>query len=364
LLMDLSGRPISVTLDNGVQSTNANGFASGCTYCIADNGNTGNRAIYVADEWKVTDRLKLDAGARFEYQDTSFAFQSPSTGFVGNNPLAAYNYGVETANGPQVKYAETWTLPSFTVGGIYKLAQDASVFARINEGGQFPFFDQIRGSDPGLPPPVTKIAQAELGFKTVGTLYSAFVNLFADRFTNLFQQTRTFAGVPTNSVGGSRTYGLEYEFSLRPLRGMQISLSGNAQHARYQNFDDAQDPGINGKMVEYQPASQWRLTPSYVIPLGDNSLKLYGSYSFHSPHWDDQQNTDRLPSYYTIDAGAFFLLGEKFEFRLSGANLTNQIGLTCGAAGRSVALPGFQPYATTVRSLFGRNIEFSARMRF
>jgi len=365
LLADLSGRPIQVTLDNGVQSTSSSGFASSCTFCIAENGDTSNRAIYASDEWKLSEELRLDAGVRYEHQKMSLAYQSPSSAaFVGSNPLAAYNYGVSQANGPVISYNDDWNLTSFTAGGIYKLAKDTSVFARFNSGGQFPFFDQVRGSIVSAPPPVTKIKQFELGLKTVNPLYTAFVNMFANQFTNQFQGESTFAGLPINTVGGSKTYGVEYEFAVRPFKNFQLAWSGDVQHARYQDYDNSINPGINGYMVQRQPASQWRLTPSYFIPLGANSLKLYGTYSFINARYDDQQNQEYLPSYHTLDAGALLEVGEKLEFRLSGNNLTNELGLTEGSAGRVVSTAGSIPYASIGRPLFGRTVELSVKYRF
>ncbi|HEY8024831.1 MAG TPA: TonB-dependent receptor [Burkholderiaceae bacterium] len=353
LLIDLSGRPIQVTLNNGVQATNASGFTSGCGFCIAENGNTGNRAIYVADEWKLNEALRLDAGVRYEHQQMSLAFQSPST-----------VNGVSQPNGPVISYNDDWNLTSFTAGGIYKLAKDMSVFARFNSGGQFPFFDQVRGSSTTNPPPETKIKQFELGFKNVNSFYTAFVNLFANQFTNQFLGLSNANGQPFNTVGGSKTYGVEYEFAIRPIKDLQIAWSGDMQHARYQDYNDSLNPGINGFMVQRQPASQWRLTPSYFIPLGSNSLKLYSTYSFINARYDDQQNQQYLPSYHTLDAGALLEVGEKLEFRLSGNNLTNELGLTEGSAGRVVSTPGSIPYASIGRPLFGRTVELSVKYRF
>ncbi len=365
LLTDLSGRPIQVALNNGVQATSPYGFASGCTFCIAENGNTSNRAVYIADDWKVADNLHLDAGLRYENQQMSLAYQSPNTvALAGSNPLALYNYGVSQANGPVISYDDSWNLTSFTAGAIYKLDKDMSVFARYNEGGQFPFFDQVRGSIVSDPPPVTKIKQLELGFKNVNSFYTAFIDLFANQFQNQFQGESTFAGLPINTIGGSKTYGIEYEFAIRPIKNLQIALSGDAQHARYQDYDDGVSPGINGEMVQRQPASQWRLTPSYFIPMGDYSLKLYGTYSFVNARYDDQENTEYLPSYHTLDAGALLEAGPKLEFRLSGTNLTNELGLTEGSAGRVVTTAGSIAYATIGRPLFGRAIELSVLYRF
>jgi len=364
ILMDLNGKPIQVTLDNGALATDKQGFARGCGFCIAENGSATNRALYLADEWKLSEALKLDAGVRYESQKMSLSYQTPSSVNVGSNALAAYSYGISQASGPVIAYNPSWHLPSFTLGGIYKLQKDMSVYARFNSGGQFPFFDQVRGSTVSNPPPVTKIKQVELGFKTAGSLYSASVALFANRFANQFIGTSTAGGLPVNTTGGSQTYGVEYELAVRPVKNLQISLSGDAQHAKYQDYDDALSPGINGMVVQRQPASQWRLTPSYVIPFGDNSLRLYGTYSHINARFSDQQNQEFLPSYNTLDAGALLAVGEKLEFRLSGSNLTNELGLTEGSAGRGVAVQGSVQYATMARPLFGRAVELSMTYHF
>jgi outer membrane receptor protein involved in Fe transport len=364
ILMDLNGRPIQVTLDNGVKASNNRGFYDACGFCIAENGDTSNRAAYVADEWKVNDALTLDAGARYENQNMSLSFQSPSSTFIGNDPLAAYNYNVAQPTGPVLSYNPSWNLASFTVGGTYKLQKDMSVYVRANSGGQFPFFDQVRGSIQSDPPPVTKIKQLEVGFKAVGQLYSAFIGLFANKFDNQFLSVSNNNGVPSNSVGGSKTYGVEYELAVRPLPGFQVSFNGNAQHARYQDYNDAVNPGINGKMVQRQPASQWRLSPSYTIPIGDNELKVYGTYTHVNARYSDPANNEYLPSYHTVDAGVLYSVGDKLEFRLSGTNLTNEFGLTEGSAGRAVAGSVGVPYATIARPLFGRSVQLSALYRF
>ena len=152
--------------------------------------------------------------------------------------------------------------------------------------------------------------------------------------------------------------------AVRPLEGLQVTLSGDAQHAKYEKYDDALSPGINGMSVQRQPSSQWRLTPSYDLPIGDNNLKLYTTYSHINARYDDQQNTEFLPSYNTLDAGVLLSVGEKLEFRLSGSNLTNELGLTEGASGRVVAVAGSVPYAAIARPLFGRAVEFSMAYHF
>ncbi len=211
---------------------------------------------------------------------------------------------------------------------------------------------------------MTKIKQFEVGFKTAGPRYNATVGLFANRLSDQFLGQSSAAGLPINTVGGSKTYGIEYEVLVRPFQYAELLMTGNAQHARYEGYDDKASPGINGRIVQRQPSGQFRLTPSYRVPLGDNTLKLYATYSKVNGRYSDQQNTQYLPSYKTLDAGALLLLGDKLELRLSATNLTNELGLTEGSASRGVVVPGGVPFVSIDRPLFGREVQLSLAYRF
>ena len=365
LLMDMQRRPIIVTLDNGVHASDAQGFISACTFCIAERGSTRNAALYVADEWHPAPRWTLDAGARQEWQGMNLSYRAPqAVALAGSDPLAAYNYNVTRAGDSALQYRPSWAMPSLTMGALYKLHDDASLYLRLSKGGQFPFFDQVRGSIADNPPPLTKINQAELGYKLAAPRYSAYVALYANTFADQFQSTDTFAGVPVNTVGGSRTYGVEYELALRPGANFQLALRGHAQRARYRDYDDAISPGINGRMVQRQPPSQWRIAPSYRIPLGANTLRLYASYTRVHARYDDQQNTDWLPGYGLVDGGSLLTLGKQLELRLSATNLTRQVGLTSGNAGRALPVAGALPFAAIATPQFDRAVEFALLYRF
>eukprot|EP01034_Spumella_vulgaris_P039194 gene39194-48409_t len=168
------------------------------------------------------------------------------------------------------------TASSFTIGGNYKLSKDASVFARANTGHTFITFDDLRNAgsqknvdDRGILP-TPKIKQLEIGFKTVGELYSAYINAFHTEFDGIAFQQILSNGSILNSTSGSKGNGLEWEVSLRPVRNLTLTLTGDYQKSEYKD-----NPATEGKTVQRQPKLQFRFTPTYKIPLGDdNSVKL------------------------------------------------------------------------------------------
>lgn len=250
---------------------------------------------------------------------------------------------------------------SYTVGGNVKLARDFSIFARANSGHGLPTFEDLRNNgtqanvdDTTLLPQVD-VQQYELGLKTVGTTYSAYVTFFHNDFKGVPYQQFLANGTHINSVGGSKANGIEFEVAVRPMPNLQIALTGDYQDSQYKDF------GVNsGNRVQRQPQLQYRLTPTYRIPMGDNAVKLYATYTSIGERFSDVENQQVLPAYRTFDAGIMATLGEKIELRVSGTNLTNQLGLTEGNA-RIVGSGGGTVFA---RPIFGRAVEASVMYRF
>jgi outer membrane receptor protein involved in Fe transport len=359
-------RPINVQLDNGVSvskngyvpppfSFNLNGSYSGTT-----------TALYLANEWKATDQLRVDGGVRYEMQRVTGTIENVANGDLDADPLTLYNNNYSYFDGTSRQLVPGGTSKlnrtSFTAGANYNFTPTFSAFVRANKGYRMPDFDVLRGRGANeVKPPVESITQAEVGLKTVTPLYSAFLTLYQNRLTNSQTQQFTNAG---NQVlrPNSKATGLEFEMSLRPLQGFEIAATGNLQDAKYNNFRTATDD-FSGNTIERAPKVQFRLTPSYRVATPIGSLRLYGTLSHVGERFADQTNTLKLPKYQTVDAGAVLFLTNGLEFRVSGSNLTNKVGLTEG----NFRVPGAavgQDGVFLARPLFGRAFEVSVGAAF
>jgi iron complex outermembrane receptor protein len=193
----------------------------------------------------------------------------PDGADTDNNPLTVYNNGTSQPNGSYTGLSRSDSANSFTVGGLYKLTRDSSVFVRANQGHTFIYFDDLRNAGTQdvvndrnrVPNP--KVTQYEVGFKTATPLYSAYVNAFFTDFTGISFQQITTTDV-LYSVSGSKGKGVEFELALRPIAGLQLQLTGDWQDSEYKD-----NPTINGNAVQRQPKFQYRFSPSYRIPVGD-----------------------------------------------------------------------------------------------
>jgi iron complex outermembrane receptor protein len=350
---------LDVRLNNGVVVSNK-GTDGNVNYAPIASYDGDNTAVFIADEWRINDRIKVDAGMRHERQRLSGSVSNLTSADTDNNPLTVYNNGTSMPSGSYTALSRTDSANSFTVGGLYKLSRDASVFVRANQGHTFIYFDDMRnaGSQAVLNDrtrvPNPKVTQYEVGFKTATPLYSAYVNAFFTDFSGISFQQITTTDI-LYSISGSKGKGVEFELAVRPLKGLQLQLTGDWQDSTYKD-----NPDIAGKLVQRQPKFQYRFSPSYRIPMGDHALRLYGTYSHIGSRWADQANTQYLPAYNTLDVGILAELSDKLEFRVSGSNLSNELGLTEGNS----RLVGASSGPINARPLFGRAWEASINYRF
>jgi outer membrane receptor protein involved in Fe transport len=352
-----NARPVNVTLDNGVV-VSGNGHDGASFFTLNEQFNGHNTAGYLADEWKINERLSVDAGVRYEQQRMDGTISVPKSVDLDNNPLTLYNNNASVLSGGNTAIHRTDKEWSYTVGGGYKLAKDFNVFARVNSGVAFPQFDTLR--DSGGLAPVVKIKQYEIGFKTVGSLYSAYVTAFHTDFKGLPFSQILADGRQVTDIAGSSGNGVEFELAVRPIQNFQVQFTGDWQDSSYKDFPVGSASGTNGNQVQRQPKLQFRLTPSYRIPMDWGSAKLFATYTHIGDRWSDTQNQQLLPGYKTLDAGVLVQFGDKVELRLTGTNLTNEFGLTEGNA-RIIGSGGGVVFG---RPIFGRAYEASLMYRF
>ncbi|WP_296946887.1 TonB-dependent receptor [uncultured Massilia sp.] len=354
-----NARLIDVALNNGVIVSNK-GTDGNVNYAPIASYDGDNKALFIADEWRIDDRFKVDAGMRREKQRISGSVSNLTSMDTDNNPLTVYNNGTSMPNGTFTRLSRSDSANSFTAGGLYKLTKNSSVFVRANQGHTFIYFDDLRNAgtqavvDDRNRIPNPKVTQYEVGFKTATPLYSAYVNAFWTDFTGISFQQITTTDI-LYSVSGSEGKGVEFELALRPVRNLQLQLTGNWQDSTYKD-----NPAIAGKQVQRQPKFQYRFSPSYRIPMGDYALKLYGTYSHIGARWADQANTQYLPKYDMLDVGALLELSEHLELRVTGTNVTNELGLTEGNS----RLVGASTGPINARPIFGRAWEASINYRF
>ncbi len=347
-------RLVDVSLNDGrIVSRNGQVKPAWLYYVNADyNGRA--TAFYLADEWKVNDQLRVDGGLRYERRRIDGTLENTDSGVdLDGNPITLYDNNGLAFNGTQRTISYSGGKPSWTLGVNYNFTREFSAFARANQGHKFPDFDDLRDGKKGT----EDIQQMEVGLKSVTPLYTAFVTAYANRLKNSQFQVFTDVGNVARN-GGSKTYGVEFEASVRPVKNLELALTGNLQHAKYEDFG-----ADTGHDVSRQPKLQFRFTPSYKIPTDMGLFRVYGTWTHVGERFGDHANLQRLPKYDTLDMGVLAHFNNGIEVRLAGTNLTNELGITEGnprLSGSGVGSSG----VFLGRPLFGRAYELSVGFLF
>ncbi len=351
LTAEPNARRIDVELDNGVRVTR-DGFNGASFFSLNADYDGDNIAGFIADEWEIDERWRLDLGLRVERQTVDGMVENVGNLDLDGNPLTLHNNNASVPNGSFRVIDFEDTDYSWTAGLNYKLAENTSVFARINSGYFFPQFDNLRDGQDNT----QDVDQYELGLKTATPLYSLFLTGFYNEFDGL--QFQLFAdGQNITRIGGARAYGLEFEGQLRPFENFDISLTGNWVDAEYRDFGDN-----SGNQVRRQPQAQFRLTPSYLIPTRLADFRLFLTWTHVGDRFSDIENQQELPSYDTLDFGAVAYVGTHWEVRVQGINVTDELALTEGNA--RVIGGGVTDNVFLGRPLEGRSFEASLTYRF
>ena len=336
-------------------------------------------APYLNLDWS-TGKWDVDASARFENMKASGWTQAGGAAFT--TPVSAVNPvsgNTETvniptllANGPQEYLDYTRTYTNYSIGVLYKLSDDISLFARSSRGGRFNSDRQTVGgkiradgalctsadatnhvggcSADGVTPSVDFVNQYELGIKARGHLgagrYTAELTLLKGDFkqsTYELSATRCPGGaggcVKDNSFKSS---GFEF-FGTYEVGA--FSLVANATYAKAEQ----QPSGATGYFqAQYMPKMIYTVSGEYnVLESVSIGLAATGNTSYtdgSNANWPGSEVFTGFVRYRPVKNLELGLQGynlfDKFDARASGgvsdASVTPAVASVGAALGRTV----------------------------
>jgi iron complex outermembrane receptor protein len=331
---------------------------------------TKSSAVYGDTAWKLTDRLNLDAGVRWnEDQVTARVYQAdyasvaptqllPGQQFFNANEVPAGFFPFPGPGAVVTNYTgnRTFVNVSPRLGFDYHFTDHVMGYVSYSRGFLSGGFD-MRGNAAVFPGTEngynSETADSyEVGLKTTLFNDTLLLNLtaFYDPYNNVQIQLQDFVeykGAPTNltavlNAGKQINQGLEFESVWKPIRPLTLSLNVGYLDSYYKNFlincaiftfQAGCGPGVGVVNVadENRPlnAPFWNVSENttYTWDLSSGTLLARVGYDWRSftkvavytPSPTDQ------PAYGVLNAGlAFTTTGNRWRFSIDGKNLTDR----------------------------------------
>ncbi len=328
--------------------------------------NTKSIALYADWTFDLTDRLKLDVGARYTDEDKhAIAYNIGYTDatFTRPNGVVAANFD-KTVNFKNV---------SPKVSLDYQVTPDIMVYGLASRGFKSGGYN-IRANTTAVPRSGEPFDDESVDSFEVGTKMGLldqrlFLNVAA--FHNVYKdiQLSVFTALPGGGFFGDFTNagkgtinGVEVEYQFLPTRNWLISGNLAWLDAKYDEFISA---GVNIADTQYftnAPDFSGALNVEYRTDLaGGGNLSARVGYSYQSEVWPttDLSPVIKQPGYGLVSAGVIWTVNDAWTLSLQGTNLADEEYRTTGynlvSAGLGV-LTGFygapRQYSLTARYSF------------
>ncbi|GAB4182966.1 MAG: TonB-dependent receptor [Wenzhouxiangellaceae bacterium] len=352
-----------------------NGFVSYGDFLVNDRDSVETTALYLSDNWQITDALRLDLGLRYQNVDMD-GTQARSVDTVDlGDPTTLSDNAVGRLGAP-VPYDVDFDDVGFTIGANYEFSPEWAVFGRYVDTFRTPrSFGVTSGSV------VEDIDQVEFGLKFNTPEFNLFATFYFNQFSPFIfnnQVVNANGEIETlNLQTDTEAFGVEWEANWTPLPGWQIQFSGTWQKPEYNDFlfsEDSNGDGVidpatesfdfSGNQVRRIPELMLSGRVMYDFFTDYFGGRIYGQVQHVDDRFVDAANTTVLPSYTVLNAGVIFDLRNGLSLGIVGHNLTNEEGITEGnprsgqITGQGVGDVQFG------RPIFGRNFNFTLSYAF
>ena len=359
---DASGKPLGAITDHGI-------YNYGYEWENAS-GTSTTHALYLADEWQINDKLRLDGGVRRERVQTVGNTERTKNVNLGSFATSK----IRTGAGAFDYYDHTFSKSGWTLGANYQLEKNAGVFGRWTKAFRLPNLSSYITS-PAAIPVIQTMDLAEAGYKYQSHALELYPTLFYSKYNNVSYTNNIFSidnasSTPQTGYASTSTVGLELEGKLRPASWNEVGFNVTLQQPKYKdlrytdqvnNLPVARD--FTGHQLVRVPKVSYRLVPA--LNLLDDKLRLQMSYEYEGARFVDSANTVRLPSYSVINLSARYQLSASTSLFAYVDNLRNSQGLTEGNP-RAGELQSADAGANTflARPVLGRAIRAAVKYDF
>ncbi|MEO1247343.1 MAG: TonB-dependent receptor [Pseudomonadota bacterium] len=321
-----------------------------------DDVQVNSLSLYINDEFQVNDRLRIDAGLRWEdveYQAvslTGLGDRVPVAGALDQNGddvdnILANNFANRLkGNGGTARRTVNYDDISWTIGFNYMITDNIATYGRYAEGYQTPRADRLgdlilNTPDGPTDTPLNEVELAELGVRYSGDTIAASATLYSTSFPSLLTGGFGFDSGGTQVINQAEldVVGIEFDLSWSPTDWLNLQLAGVVQDGELDNFNTPAGAAFNGNKVARTPDEQFRFIGNIYAT---DRLTIFGDYHWLGERYGANDNVVRFESCGNLGLGASYAATDQITFQLKGKNITDEVCYTEG-----------NPRATVVQNL-------------
>jgi outer membrane receptor protein involved in Fe transport len=343
-----------------------------------NNGQSTTTAFYLADEWQVTDSLRIDAGARWEQVRLTANGEIRQTVNLGTPATSQ----VLTGTGQFAHFEQTFSKVGWTLGGNWQFTDRSGLFARFTPAFRLPNLGAyttatLTTTNPTVTKPIIQTMDlGEIGYKYANQWTNLYATAFWTKYNNVgftnnvFNLNSSSPPVPQQLYADTKTYGLELEGGFYPIEWFDLTFNATLQQPQYNGLrftDNVKGAPVlrdyNGNQLIRVPKASVRVVPG--VNLFDQRLRLQVAWEYEGARYVDTANSVVLPHYDVLNASARFSFNEHFDVYGYVDNVTNSLGLTEGNP-RAGEVQNADAGANTfiARPILGRAYRLSLMYRF
>ncbi|WP_443748577.1 TonB-dependent receptor [Asticcacaulis solisilvae] len=328
-------------------------------------------ALYAADEWKLNDALRIDAGIRREQLRLQGAVERTATYNLGDASILADD-AVQYGTGAYDRFGKSFSATAASAGLNWSVTRGQYVFARATRTFRMPGPGNYRGTVDPQGAGVLHMDQQELGYRFNGRSLFVSESLFHTFFRDIvfFDQVmgpQSGALIRRQQSAQAVTSGLESELTWQPSKIFRLTGALTVQAPRFRNYRFSQIQNgvptvydLDGRSPRRIPDVLFSLSPN--VTLLNGRVVLSGTWQYLGPRFADDANTLKFPAVHLFSAAATADLGRGWKVDVRASNLGNALAIMQGDAngGEIVAAAG-NSQMITARALPGRHVQLTLK---
>ena len=311
-------------------------------------------ALYLTDEWQVSDDLRIDYGFRFESGTISGAYEQSTICDLGDATTLADD-AVSCGSGKFTSVDETYEEANYSIGFNYTFSDTVSVYGRYALSNRLPLTRVfvLNSNNAGV---TEEVQQTEAGIKWVTNALSLYATVFYSALDGIPNNVVDSDGNTLEQTAGAEIPGVEIESTWYATEALSLALTATLQKPEHVDFGE-----FTGKRVQRVPEKQISFRPSYYLMDGD--MNVFMEWQYIGERFQDLNNVQKLPAYEVLSIGATYKLSDDLTIQLRGNNLTNEVGITEGDP-RTTNVQGTTSNIYEARPILGRNLRLSVLYEF